>query len=95
MPTVSRKYHGDVFKFKVALTAIKGNKSMAEMVQEFGVASNQICFWKKRIEENGARIFSDLRNAENKGSELEKLHAIIGRLTVERDFLMQALNRSK
>jgi transposase-like protein len=95
MATVSRKYHGDVFKLKVALTAIKGNKSAAEMVQEFGVASNQICVWRKRLEEKGALVFSDWRRAENKGIELEKLHAIIGRLTVERDFLMQALNRSK
>jgi len=95
MVTVSRRYHGDTFKFKVALAAIKGNKSAAEMVQEFGVASNQICAWKKRLEENGALIFSDGRRAGNKGIELEKLHAIIGRLTVERDVLMQALDRSK
>ena len=95
MTTVSRKYHGDVFKFKVALTAVKGNKSAAEMVQEFGVASNQIYAWKKRLEENGARVFSDLRSAANKGNEFEKLHAIIGRLTAERDFLIQATNRSK
>lgn len=95
MTNVLRKYHGDAFKFKVALTAIKGNKSAAEMVQEFGVASNQICVWRKRLEENGAIVFADARRLVNKENELKKLHAFIGRLTVERDFLIQTLGRLK
>ena len=65
------------------------------MVQEFGVASSQIYAWKKQLEEKGALVFSDWRRTESKSSDLEKLHAVIGRLTVERDFLTQALGRSK
>jgi transposase-like protein len=90
-----RKYHGNTFKLKVALTAIKGNKSAVEMTQEFGVASNQIYAWKKHLEDKGATIFSDIRRTEHKENELEKLHAVIGRLTIERDLLVRALDRSK
>lgn len=88
-----RKYHGDAFKFKVALAAIKGNESSTEMVQRFGVASNQVYAWKKYLENNGAIVFSDKRRVVSKKNELEKLHAVIGRLTVERDFLLQSLDR--
>ena len=88
-----RKYHGDAFKFKVALTAAKGNKSAAEMMQAFGVASNQIYAWKKHLEDNGAKIFSDKRFLTNKDTEIERLHATIGRVIMERDSLMRDLNR--
>ena len=89
-----RKYHGDAFKFKVALAAIQGAKSATEMVQEFGVVSSQIYAWKKQLEEKGASVFSDKRQIENKEGETERLYATIGRLTIERDVLVQALNRS-
>lgn len=95
MAGVLRKYHGDGFKFKVALTAARGNKSVAEMVQEFGVAANQISAWKKQLEDNGAVIFSDKRLIENKESEMEKLYATIGRLVVERNCLAQSVGQLK
>ena len=90
-----RKYHGDGFKFKVALVASRGNKSAAEMSQEFGVASSQIYSWKKHLEDNGAKVFSDKRSVDNKDDETARLYAAIGRLTIERDLLMSRLDRSK
>jgi transposase len=90
-----RKYHGDGFKFKVALAAIKGNKSVAEMVQEFAVAAGQISVWKKHLEENGSKIFTNKHNIENKDHALDQLYATIGRLTVDRDFLATRLERLK
>jgi transposase-like protein len=90
-----RKYHGDTFKLKVALEAIKGDKSAVEMVQKFGVTANQVYAWKKHLEDNGAIVFSDKRLAENKEQEVNELYAIIGRLTMERDRLAQVVGRLK
>lgn len=86
-----RKYHNDSFKFKVAITAIKGSKSAGEMIQEFGVAASQIYAWKKQLEENGFKVFADKRSAQSKTSDLEKLYATIGRLTIERDLFVNKL----
>ena len=90
-----RKYHGDGFKLKVALAALKGNKSASEMSQEFGVASNQIYSWKKHLEDNGAKVFTDRRSADNKSDDLARLYAAIGRLTIERDLLLDKLEQPK
>ena len=84
-----RKQHSSQFKFKVALAVLKGNA----ICQEFGVISSQIYLWKKLLEENGAEIFSSNKKSENHDSESDKLHSIIGKLTVERDFLSRALGK--
>lgn len=88
-----RKQHSSQFKFKVALAVLKGNKPAAAICQEFGVISSQIYLWKKLLEENGAEIFSSNKKTENHDSEIDKLHSIIGKLTVERDFLSRALGK--
>jgi len=90
-----RKNHSDEFKFKVALTAIKGEKSVAEMCQEFGIAQGQIYLWKQQLEKNGSSLFADKRKSDNQKDHVDKLHRIIGQITVERDFLARVLNRSK
>lgn len=90
-----RKTHSDEFKFKVALTAIKGEKSVVEMCQEFGVAQGQIYLWKQQLENAGPSLFADKRKADNQKEQVDKLHRIIGQITVERDFLARVLNRSK
>jgi transposase len=89
-----RKYHSDEFKFRVACEAIKGQKTVVELCQEFGVVQSQIYLWRLELEKNGASIFSDKRKSGNK-DEIEKLHRIIGKITVERDFLERAFNRLK
>lgn len=88
-----RKKHGDTFKLKVALAAIKGDKTVAEMCHEFGVASSQIYSWKKHLEEQGAALFANKRFAENQKDLIDKLHRLLGKITAERDFLAHVLDR--
>lgn len=87
-----RKQHSQALKFKVALEAIKGQKTVAELCQEFGVLSSQIYAWKKEVEEQGPQIFADKRVSDQK-SEIDRLHKIIGQLAAERDFLSRVLDR--
>lgn len=86
-----RKSHGDTFKFKVALEALKGNKTVAELSQEYAIASAQIYAWKKQLEDNGSNIFGDKRKNDFSEKDIEKLHAIIGKQKVEIDFLAKVL----
>ena len=88
-----RKYHGDQFKFKVALAALKEDKPMAELCQEYGIVASQIYTWKKQLEEHVAEIFTDKRKTNNHDEEVTKLHATIGKLKVENDFLARVLGR--
>ena len=88
-----RKYHGDKFKFKVALAALKGDKTIAELCQEYGVVSSQICAWKKQLEKHGSTVFSDKRKSNSHNGDVDKLHATIGKLKVENDFLARVLGR--
>jgi len=88
-----RKNHGDKFKFKVALEALRGEKTIAELCQQYGVVSSQIYAWKKQIEKHGGSIFSDKRNKNNRDASIDELHTTIGRLKVENDFLSRVLGR--
>ena len=88
-----RKKHSDEFKFKVALAALKGNITVAELCQKFGVVANQIYLWKQHLENNGPTVFADKRKSENQKENVDRLHRIIGQITVERDFLSRVLNR--
>jgi len=90
-----RKNHTDAFKFKVALAATKGDRTVAEISQMFGVVASQIYAWKKQLDSKGAAIFADKRKKEHQQESVDKLHRIIGQLTVERDFLSRVLDRSK
>lgn len=91
--TKIRRKHNDSFKFKVAFEALKENKTVVELSREFGVIGTQIYAWKKQLKENGASIFSDKRNTENKKDDTDKLHKTIGQLVMERDFLSSVLDR--
>lgn len=91
---MKKKYarHNDKFKLKVALAAIKGNKTVLELCQEFHLLSNQIYAWKKQLEEHGEQVFSK-RKSKNRDTDIEHLHATIGKLKVENDFLERVLGR--
>lgn len=90
-----RKKHSDAFKLKVALAALKGDRTVGELCQEFGVAANQIYAWKKKLEEEGKAIFADKRRSENQKEVVDKLHKVIGQLVLEKDFLVDVLDQSK
>ena len=88
MSTMKKKPHSAAYKFKVAIEAIKGEKTTSEICQEYGVVSSQIFKWRKALLEHGQDVFKDgtpTQSTESK--QLETLHATIGRLKVENDFL--------
>lgn len=87
-----RKNHAPAFKARVALTALSGDKTIAELSSEFGVHQTLIHKWVKQLKESAAGIFAgEIKTEESrKEKQLQVLHAKIGQLTVERDFLAEA-----
>lgn len=83
------------FKAKVALEAIRGERTISELATKHQLHPNQITQWKRQAIENLAKAFDD-RASDTQVSrdvELTKLHAKIGQLVVERDFLAKAFDR--
>jgi transposase-like protein len=80
----------------VALEAIKGKKTLAELAQHFDVHANQITSWKAQLTESTAGLFGGERAAcDSVGStDLTRLYAKIGELTLENDFLSGALSKA-
>jgi len=86
-----RRNHTAAFKAKVALAALKGDKTLAELAQQFDVHANQITDWKMRMQEGAASIFGE-EKAEQPGKvDVTRMQAKIGELTLENDFLETAL----
>ena len=87
-----RKNHVPAFKAKVALAALCGEKTIAELSLEFGVHQTLIHRWVRQLKESAVEVFSGEVGREDvkKDKELHELHAKIGQLTVERDFLATA-----
>ncbi len=94
--TRKRRTHSPSFKAKVVLAAIKGDCPRAELAQQFDVHPNQIQDWKERLLANAEEVFA---NGGGRGDDAERevkeLHAKIGKLTMERDFLSKALGRDQ
>ena len=92
----ARRTHAAAFKAKVALAAIKGERTLAELAQQYDVHPNQITAWKVQVMEGLAGIFG----SGNAGLEIappvdvKVLHAKIGELTLEVDFLAGALGKA-
>ena len=83
----NRRTHSPAFKAKVALAALKGDKTLAELAQQFDVHPNQITDWKKQLLERVADVF-EAGNAAPAAPPVDVtvLHAKIGQLTLENDF---------
>ena len=83
------------FKAKVALEAIQGNRTVAELATKHELHPTQIAAWKREAIEKLAKVFDDkaLEPAGGRDAEVTKLHAKIGQLVVERDFLAKAFDR--
>jgi transposase len=90
----TRRNHAPAFKAKVALAALKGEKTLAELAQQFDVHQNQITDWKARLLEGAAGLFGSevSRSDAPPTADLTVLHAKIGELTLEKDFLAGALS---
>lgn len=95
MVVKTRWRHSPEFKAKVALEAIRGEMTMAELSARHGVHATVIAAWKKQAIEGMAASFSGKAEALEAASDAEvtKLHAKIGQLVVERDFLRRGLPR--
>jgi len=87
-----RRNHAPKFKAKVALAALKGDKTLAELAQQFDLHQNQIQDWKKQLLEQADTVFGTTqeRKAADE-AQLKDLHAKIGELTLENDFLSKVL----
>ena len=82
------------FKAKVALAAIKGDKTLAKLSEQFDVHQNQITDWKKQLLEQADSVFgSSQEHKKADEAQLKDLHAKIGELALENDFLAKALGR--
>lgn len=86
-----RRNHSSPFKAKVALAAIRGDKTLAELAAEFSVHPNQITQWKQQLSRNASDLFDRGVGKSESEEQVNKLHNKIGRLTMENDFLSKAL----
>ena len=86
----TRRTHTPAFKAQVALAALREDKTLAELAKQFGLNPNQITEWRRQLFENAAIAFGG-GAAIAEPVDLAPLHAKIGRLTLENDFLEGAL----
>ena len=90
-----RRNHSPAFKAKVALAAIKGDRTIAQLAEHFDVHPNQITAWKSQLEGNASEIFgSGGVTPATPAVDVKSLHAKIGELTLENDFLEGALTKA-
>jgi len=87
-----RKIFTAEFKARVALDALSGEHTLSELASKYGVHPNQVSQWKKQAKEGIVASFSSKRNGapQTNEAQIKDLHAKIGQLTVEKDFLQQA-----
>jgi transposase len=91
-----RRNHTATFKAKVALAAIKGEKTLSELAEQFDVHANQITQWKSQLLEGAVGVFGGGAKTEPAAAavDLKTLHAKIGALTLENDLLEGALTKA-
>ena len=94
MPRRPRRNHTPAFKAKVAITAIKGDRTLAELAEQFDVHPNQITTWKAQLEGGAADVFGAGNGTAPPAVDVKSLHAKIGELTLENDFLEVALSKA-
>jgi transposase len=90
-----RRNHSPAFKAKVAVAAIKGERTLAELAQQFDVHPNQITQWRAQLVEGASGVFGDAATtAAAPAVDVKTLHAKIGELALENDFLSGALGKA-
>jgi len=92
----ARRTHSPAFKAKVALAAIKGEKTIADLAQQYDVHANQITAWKAQLAEGAAGVFGGETSGGTAAPviDLKSLHAKIGELALENDFLSGAHSKA-
>jgi transposase len=88
-----RRNHGATFKAQVALAAVKGDKTLAELAEQFCVHPTQITEWKQQLLARAADVFSGTKPTAAM-PDLKVLHAKIGQLALENDFVEGALSKA-
>jgi len=89
-----RRNHSAAFKAKVALEALKGERTVAEVAQRHDVHPNQVTEWRRQLLERAADVFGGSPTPAQPPVDLKALHAKIGQLTLENDFLEGALTKA-
>ena len=91
-----RRNHTPAFKAKVALAALKNDRRMAQLSEQFDVHPNQIATWKDQLLAGAADVFERGNNGQSSPSPIDitSLHAKIGELVLENDFLERALGKA-
>jgi transposase-like protein len=92
----TRRNHTPAFKAKVALAAVKGDRTLAQVAEQFDVHPNQVTSWKAQLEGRAADVFGPGSGvaATQPAVDVKALHAKIGELTLENDFLEGALTKA-
>jgi transposase len=91
----TRRNHSPAFKAKVALAALKGEKTLADLAQQFDVHVNQITQWRSQLHDGATGVFEHGKpDMTAPAVDLKSLHAKIGELTLENDFLSGALGKA-
>jgi transposase len=92
----ARRNHTPGFKAKVALAAVKGDRTLAQLAEQFDVHPNQVTSWKAQLEGSAADVFGSGNGsaAAQPAVDVKSLHAKIGELTLENDFLEGALTKA-
>jgi transposase-like protein len=89
-----RRNHSAAFKAKVALAALKGEATLAELAEKFDIHPNQITQWKSQLLEHAVDLFAAAGEKQTAVPDLKALHAKTGQLTLENDFLESALTKA-
>ena len=89
-----RRNHTAAFKAKVALAALKGEKTLTELAEQYEIHPNQITQWKAQLLEGAEGVFGCSKDTETSKIDVTRLHAKIGELSLERDFLESALSKA-
>ena len=89
----SRRNHAPAFKAKVALAALQGDRTLAELAQQYDVHPNQITQWKTQLQARAGDLFTTGGDRQAAAPDVKALHAKIGQLAMENDFLAGALGR--